>query len=180
MQDLLSKGDWKSQVAEGLPPEIADEVPLELFGQITGLPTGATHVPWDGPKLRVIEHRAHAQGHAALLVEECGVLIAGDMLSDVFVPMLDFSSPAPLDDYLAALQLFRAIADDVIAVVPGHGSVGNADELRARIELDRTYAQTLHDGGVSQDPRVVSPKEGWEWVADIHEGQVQQIAQKNS
>ena len=30
-----------------------------------------------------------AQGHAALLIEERGVLVAGDMLSDVLIPMLD-------------------------------------------------------------------------------------------
>ena len=38
MRDLLSDADWKARVAEGLPPEIAEEVPLDLFGLITGLP----------------------------------------------------------------------------------------------------------------------------------------------
>ena len=38
MRDLLSNADWKARVAEGLPPEIAEEIPLDLFGLITGLP----------------------------------------------------------------------------------------------------------------------------------------------
>ena len=71
IQDLLSKADWKAQVAEVLPPENAEEIPLDnLFGQITGLPAGTTYIPWDGPKIRVIEHQAHAPGHAALFIEE--------------------------------------------------------------------------------------------------------------
>ena len=82
MRDLRSNADWKARVAEGLPPEIAEETPLDLFGLITGLPAGTAQIPWDGPEVRIIEHPAHAPGHAALLIEERGVLVAGDMLSD--------------------------------------------------------------------------------------------------
>ncbi len=89
MRDLLSNADWKARVAEGLPPEIAEEIPLNLFGLITGLPARTAQIPWDGPEVRIIEHQAHAPGHAALFIEERGVLVAGDMLSDVLIPMLD-------------------------------------------------------------------------------------------
>ena len=137
MRDLLSNADWKARVAEGLPPEIAEEIPLDLFGLITGLPAETAQVPWDGPEVRIIEHPAHAQGHAALLIEERGVLVAGDMLSDVLVPMLDFSAADPIEDYLAALRLLEGVAGDVDVLVPGHGSVGGADQVHARIERDR-------------------------------------------
>ena len=52
MRDLLSDVDWKARVAEGLPPEIADEIPLDLFGLITGLPAETAQIPWDGPEVR--------------------------------------------------------------------------------------------------------------------------------
>jgi glyoxylase-like metal-dependent hydrolase (beta-lactamase superfamily II) len=75
MRDLLSRADWKAQVTEVLPPENAEEISLDdLFGRITGLPAGTTQVPWDGPKVRIIEHQAHASGHAALFIKERGVL----------------------------------------------------------------------------------------------------------
>ena len=179
MRDLLSDAGWKARVAEGLPPEIAEEIPLDLFGLITGLPAETAQIPWEGPKVRIIEHQAHAPGHAALLIEERGVLVAGDMLSDVLIPMLDFSAADPIEDYLAALQLLEGVADDVDDFVPGHGSIGGADELRGRIELDRAYVQALRDGGVPDDPRIgPSAKEGWEWVSDAHAGQLQQLAKK--
>ncbi|MFI6678474.1 MBL fold metallo-hydrolase [Kribbella sp. NPDC050470] len=182
MRDLRSNADWKERAAGGLPPEIADDTPLDLFGLITALPAETSQIPWDGPVVRIIEHPAHAQGHAALFVEESRVLVAGDMLSDLFVPMPDFEGAAdPIGDYLAGLQLLEAVADDADFVVPGHGTVGGAGQARARIELDRAYMHALRDGGAFDDPRIgPTAKEGWEWVSDIHEGNVHQLANSRS
>jgi glyoxylase-like metal-dependent hydrolase (beta-lactamase superfamily II) len=179
MRDLLSSADWRASVAEGLPPEIAEDVPLELFGLITALPAETEQIPWDGPRARIIEHQAHARGHAALFIEERGVLVAGDMLSDVLVPMLDLSAADPIEDYLTALKLFDHVARDVDVVVPGHGSVGTGDQLRARIHQDRAYVHALRDGTDFIDPRISpSAKPGWEWVSDVHTWQVQSLRQR--
>src|SRR5690606_19055139 len=121
-------------------------IPMELFGLITGLPEGTTRIPWDGPEVRIIEHRAHAPGHAALLIEERGVLVAGDMLSDVLVPMLDLDGDAdPVEEYLAALRLFDEVATHADVLIPGHGSVARADEIRARIDQDRAYVLAVRE-----------------------------------
>ncbi len=176
MRDLRSNADWMARVAEGLPPEIADEVPLDLFGLITALPSETAQIPWDGPRVRIIEHPAHAPGHAALVIEERGVLVAGDMLSDVFIPMLDDTADA-IEDYLVGLRLLEDEAGDVDVVVPGHGSVGGAGQARARIELDRAYLHALRDGRAPDDPRIgPSAKPGWEWVSEIHDGQAQRFS----
>ena len=149
IRDRLSDADWKARVAEVLPPDIAEQIPLDLLGLITGLPAETAQIPWDGPQVRIIEHQAHAPGHAALLIEERGVLVAGDMLSDILIPMLDLDGTAdPIEDYLAALRLLEGVADDVDVVIPGHGSVGGADQVRARIDQDRAYVQALRDGDV--------------------------------
>lgn len=173
---FLAGPDWVEQLQDGLPPEIADDVPLELFGELTALPEGATSVPWSGPEVRVLEHRGHAAGHAALLLPETGVLLAGDMLSDVLVPMPDLAAEDPLGDYLAALDLFEGVAASVAVVVPGHGRVGYAAALRARLDRDRAYVEALRDGREPADSRIgpdVDP--GWEWVADVHAGQLARL-----
>jgi glyoxylase-like metal-dependent hydrolase (beta-lactamase superfamily II) len=176
----LSNPNWKTDIVEELPPEIADDVPRDLLGLITGLPDKATHIPWDGPTVRIIEHNAHAPGHAALFIEDSKILIVGDMLSDVLIPMLNFAAADPIKDYLAGLKLIESVADDVDLFIPGHGSVGNAEDLRSRIKLDREYVQTLQDGKDPKgDPRISSPKKGWEWVADMHNGQAQGFTQKS-
>ena len=181
LSDLLVQDDWEAQVAEGLPPEIADDVPMELLGLVTPLPAGTTEVPWDGPRVRILEHRGHAPGHAALLVEDRGVLIAGDMLSDVLVPMLDLHGSADaVADYLDALRMFDGIAGSVEVVVPGHGSVGGAGELRERLDRDTAYVEALRDGRDARDPRITEPREGWEWVSYIHEGQLEALPGRNA
>ena len=177
MRDLLSKADWKARVAQGLPPEIAEEVPMDLFGLITGLPAETAQIPWDGPDVRIIEHPAHAQGHAALLIEERGVLVAGDMLSDILIPFPDLDAANPIEDYLVGLRLLEGVADDVDVVIPGHGSVGGADQVRARIEQDRAYVHALRDGQASDDSRIgPSATFGKDWLPGVYEWQRQQLA----
>jgi glyoxylase-like metal-dependent hydrolase (beta-lactamase superfamily II) len=181
LRDVLSRADWKARVAEMLPPDIGEQIPLDdLFGKIAGLDAGTTQIPWDGPDVRVIEHDAHAAGHAALLIQERRVLVAGDLLSDVLIPMLDLGAADPIKGYLATLQLLEGVADDVDVFIPGHGSVGGADQLRARIDQDRTYVQALRDGSDPGDPRIgPSAKEGWDWVAGVHGWQQQQLARRS-
>ncbi len=50
MQDVLSNADWKAGVAEGLPPEIAEDTPLDLYGLITGLPAETAQLPGTAPR----------------------------------------------------------------------------------------------------------------------------------
>ncbi|MFJ6538961.1 MBL fold metallo-hydrolase [Paenarthrobacter sp. NPDC091711] len=143
----------------------------------TLLPAGAAEIPWDGPTVRILEHQAHAPGHAALLIEERGVLVAGDMLSDILMPFLDLEATDPLADYLEALRQFGAVAGEVVAVVPGHGSVGGAEQLRERIAMDRAYVQALQKGRDPQDPRV-GPAAPLYWLADVHSWQLQRLAER--
>ena len=164
VRDLLSDPGAKADIIAHLDGTgIEEHVPLDLFGLIAGLPAGTARIPWDGPQVRIIEHQAHAPGHAALLIEERRVLVAGDTLSDVFIPVLDLSAADPMGDYLSALRLLDDVADVVDVVIPGHGSVGGADQVRARIDQDRAYVRALRDNQVVSDPRIgPSAKKGWE------------------
>lgn len=179
MRDLLSNADWRARVAEVVPPEIANDIPLDLFGRITGLSAETAQIPWDGPRVRIIEHPAHAQGHAALFIEERGVLVAGDMLSDVLVPFPDLDAADPIADYLVGLRLLEGVADDVDVLIPGHGSVCGADQVRARIDLDRAYVQALRDGQTPDDPRIgPSATYGADWLPGVYAWQREHFAQK--
>ncbi|QEW01307.1 MBL fold metallo-hydrolase [Microbacterium caowuchunii] len=180
LEEFRSHTDWRERAREALPPEIAEDVPLEPFGLITGLPPGTARLPWQGPGVRMLEHSAHAVGHAALVVATCRVLIGGDMLSDLFVPMPDIAGAGdPVADYLAGLRVLEDVAGEVDVFVPGHGSVCDAVGLRERIARDRAYMVALRDGGPFDDPRIgdaVPP--GWEWVGDLHAAQVAAYARR--
>ena len=180
VRDRLSDAGAKARVAALIPPDIVEQVPLDLLGLITGLPAETDRIPWVGPQVRIIEHQAHAPGHAALLIEERGVLVAGDLLSDVLIPMLDLNDTAdPIEDYLAALRLLEGVAGDVDVVVPGHGAIGGADQVHTRIDQDRAYVHALRDADVLSDPRVgPSATFGKDWLPGVHERQLQHLARR--
>jgi glyoxylase-like metal-dependent hydrolase (beta-lactamase superfamily II) len=178
-RDRLSDPGAKARVAGLIPADIVEQVPLDMLGLITGLPAELAQIPWDGPRVRIVEHQAHAPGHAALLIEERGVLVAGDMLSDVLIPMLDLNGSADqVEDYLAALRLLEGLAGDVDVIVPGHGTAGGADQVSARIEQDREYVRALRDARAASDPRVgPAATFGQDWLPGVHARQLQRLAQ---
>jgi glyoxylase-like metal-dependent hydrolase (beta-lactamase superfamily II) len=174
----LSDPDWRTSMAGLIPPDIADQIPLDdLFGRITGLPAETARIPWDGPEVRIIEHQAHAPGHAALLIGERGVLVAGDMLSDLLIPMLSPIAPDPIEDYLAALRLCEGVADAIEVLVPGHGSVAEAGQVRERIDQDRAYVDALRDAAVRDDPRTGPSARFGKEMTGVHERQLERVAQ---
>ena len=160
---------------------IPEQVPLDLLGLITGLPAEMAQIPWDGPHVRIVEHQAHAPGHAALLIEERGVLVAGDMLSDVLIPLLDLSDTAdPIEDYLVALRLLEGVAGNVDVFVPGHGSIGGADQVHARIDQDRAYVHAVRDADdLLSDPRLGPSAYGKDWLPGVHARQLQRLAARS-
>jgi glyoxylase-like metal-dependent hydrolase (beta-lactamase superfamily II) len=128
---------------------------LSLVGKVA--PLSATSIPWDGPAAEVIVHDGHAIGHGAVFLPDNGVLVAGDMCSDIEMPLLDPSMPAGLadrlEDYRTGLSRLTAVAG-VRQVVPGHGHVGDADEFRQRLTADFAYLDLLERGKPSGDPRI--------------------------
>jgi hydroxyacylglutathione hydrolase len=138
-----------------------------LFGAV--LPLDGTSIPWDGTAVQVIAHDGHAPGHGALFLPDSGVLIAGDMCSDIEVPLLETDSADPVGDYRTGLSRLAAVADDVRFVVPGHGHVGDGPELWRRIAADLAYLDALERGDSSEDPRITG------WLVAEHERQLAHI-----
>ena len=85
--------------AQAMAAESASGIPLELIALVTALPADGGPVPGE-----IIEHQAHAIGHAAVLLADRGVLLAGDMLSDVLIPLLDARRTHQVGAYKTALD----------------------------------------------------------------------------
>lgn len=150
-----------SGVQEGAPGH-----DLALFGQLTALAPDAGAIPWDGPQALVVTHDGHAPGHSAVFLPGTGTLIAGDMLSDIEIPLLDLAEPDPLGDYRTGLARLAELAG-VRQVVPGHGAVGDAAEFRRRVTADFGYLDGLASGTASADPRLTL-----DWLREPHELQL--------
>ena len=134
--------------AQEMATSSADGIPLDLIGLVTPLPA-AQEIPGE-----IIEHEAHAIGHAAVLLAEQGVLIAGDMFSDILIPILDPRRSDQVGAYETALDGLEDAAQNVDVLIPGHGAVAKGTEVAARVDADRGYIDALRRGG----PRRPAPR----------------------
>jgi glyoxylase-like metal-dependent hydrolase (beta-lactamase superfamily II) len=144
--------------------ESAPGIPLELLGLVTPLPADGGPVPGE-----IIEHQAHAAGHAAVLLADRGVLLAGDMLSDVLIPLLDPRRPGQVDVYESALDRLGEAARHADVLVPGHGAVAEGSEVAARLAADRAYIGALRRGEKSADARLSQ-----DWLSGPHQSNLEQ------
>ena len=145
-------------LAEYLTPDL-----IAIAGRLDPLPGG--ELPWFGPRARCVFHDAHAPGHLAVLVEQSGVLVAGDMLSDAELPM-PAATDLTLDTYLAGLEALRSAVAEASLLIPGHGTP--TPDPMARWSADLRYLDDLVSGRESADPRIADPEN-----AELHQANVQ-------
>jgi glyoxylase-like metal-dependent hydrolase (beta-lactamase superfamily II) len=151
--------------AQAMAAESASGVPLDLVALVTPLPADDGSVPGE-----IIVHEAHAVGHAAILLADRRVLVAGDMLSDVLIPLFDFRQDDQVGPYETALDRLEEAIEHVDVVVPGHGSVANGAEPAARLAADRAYIDALRRGAEPVDARLAAA----DWLRGPHQSNVEQ------
>jgi len=139
-----------------------DDYDWDLFGRLTALPDGTGLIPWDGPEAQLVVHNGHAPGHTGVFFPHAGVLVAGDMLSDLEIPLLDTEMDNAFANYREGLEKLAAVRE-VRWLVPGHGQVTDGAGFRARVDADRRYLDQLEAGQPFDDPRA---RPGW--LADHH------------
>jgi hydroxyacylglutathione hydrolase len=135
----------------GLISAVTEEAPghdLTLFARVQPHVDG--EIDWRGPRAVVVGHDAHAPGHGGVFLPDVGVLIAGDMCSDIEIPLLDAGSPDPFNAYRQGLELLAG-TPGIRVVVPGHGLPGDHAEFRRRVAADLAYLDAVQAGEVQED-----------------------------
>ena len=150
--------------AQAMAADSATGIPLDLVALLTPLSADGGPLPGE-----LVEHDAHAVGHAALLLADRGVLLAGDMLSDVLIPMLDPRRTGQVDAYATALDRLEQATRHVEVVVPGHGAVAVGPEVEARLAADRAYLDALRRGVDPVDARLEQ-----DWLSGPHRSNLEQ------
>lgn len=106
------------------------------------LPLEGDILAWSGPPARVIVHDAHVPGHTALHFPDLGLLVAGDMVSDIEPPGLDEGLPGDQRQiYLEGLAQLEQVPS-ISLFIPGHGRPGDDREFRRRLAADRRSLET--------------------------------------
>ncbi|MFE6970032.1 MBL fold metallo-hydrolase [Isoptericola sp. NPDC057653] len=143
----------------GHPPEV-----LDLLGRVDPIPAGEPGVPDPGgvlPPTEVVVHDGHAPGHGALWLPRDGVLVAGDLLSDVELPLPrdeisgGRGAVRDVEDHLAGLDRLAPLVARCAVLVPGHGAP--TSDPAPRLAADRRYLEAVLAGRASDDPRLALP-----------------------
>lgn len=148
---------YREQLLDALGPGWPAEL-AEIFGRVQVAVedlAGSTTEP-----IQLLEHDGHSPGHAALWLPERKVLIAGDMLSDLELPLPHH--PDDLASYLTGLQVLAPYVGQAAVLVPGHGSP--SWRPTERLDADRRYLDGLVAGIEVADGRRALPG-----MAEVHE-----------
>jgi glyoxylase-like metal-dependent hydrolase (beta-lactamase superfamily II) len=109
--------------------------PLSL-GQVQALPVPG-HVELGGQEIELHTADGHTADGMALWAPWAGVLVCGDYLSPVEIPML--SESGSRDAYLATLERLRPLVARAQWVVPGHGAPIEGARASAILDEDVRY-----------------------------------------
>jgi len=92
----------------------------------------------------------HTADGAALFAPGAAVLVCGDYLSDVEIPMI--SSGGSLAEYRSTLARLAPLVERAATVVPGHGSPLDREAALGVLDEDARYLEALERG--EQRPRL--------------------------
>jgi glyoxylase-like metal-dependent hydrolase (beta-lactamase superfamily II) len=123
---------------------------LRLVGQVRPAPAD---LDFAGTPVELVVHDGHVPGHAAVWLPAARVLLAGDMLSDVELPLP--LEPDDLPAYLAGLDALAPYVAVAEVLVPGHGHP--TSRPADRLDADRRYLDALLAGRDPDDPRRANP-----------------------
>jgi glyoxylase-like metal-dependent hydrolase (beta-lactamase superfamily II) len=136
-------GEWHDELVASLDADYRRDLPDSFVG-LRPVPTDLVPEPFGGSAdddepVELIVHDGHAPGHTAVWLPERRTLLAGDMLSDIELP-LPFH-PDDLDGYLAALDALAPIVARADVLIPGHGHP--TDRPLDRLDADRAYLDAV-------------------------------------
>jgi glyoxylase-like metal-dependent hydrolase (beta-lactamase superfamily II) len=154
-----SRGDLVQPLIGDIPDDLVD-----LAGRIR--PLAELRLDLAGRDVVLHAHDAHARGHLAVEIPDAGVLIAGDMLSDIELPYPDADEP-DLGLYLDGLDRLAPVVSRCTVLIPGHGSPTH--DPMARLDADRRYLDAVMSGSPVDDPRLAN-----EGMREIHQRTVEQ------
>ena len=147
------RDDLVASLGDGWPPELA-----AARGTFEPAPDRLTG--WDEP-IELVVHDGHAPGHTAVWLPARGVLLAGDMLSDVELPLP--LAPDDLPAYLGGLDVLAPYVARAAVLVPGHGTSDRESPATAG-RRPSVISTPCTQGGEPDDPRRAN-----DGMAEVHE-----------
>ena len=142
---LLAGADTAERLRDGsaVLRELADaDAELYLDRHVLPRLDGAREA--DGLALETVDAPGHARDGTAFFDPAAGVLLAGDYLIEVEIPLV--SEAGSPEAYLATLDRLAPLVARAEVVVPGHGPALSRARALELLDLDRRYVADLESG----------------------------------
>ena len=127
---------------------VVRERPLSL-GAVQSLPEPGKLEIGGGREIAVLPASGHTADGVAFWCDWLGLLVCGDYLSPVEIPML--SPGGSLEAYLETLARLEPAVRTAETIVPGHGGAIGRDGALRVLEEDRAYLEALRERGDSAE-----------------------------
>jgi glyoxylase-like metal-dependent hydrolase (beta-lactamase superfamily II) len=121
---------------------VSRPAPLAL-GQVQALPVPG-RLDLGETELELHPAEGHTADGTALFARPFGLLVVGDYLSNLEIPMI--SPGGSLEEYRATLARLGALVEEADTVVPGHGSPHDRDNALRLLDEDVDYLDALERG----------------------------------
>jgi glyoxylase-like metal-dependent hydrolase (beta-lactamase superfamily II) len=122
---------------------VIDRAPLQL-GALQSLPTPGRVELGPDRELELHATAGHTLDGAAFWLPWARVLVCGDYLSPVEIPMI--SPGGSLADYRSTLGALAPVVERAEVVVPGHGRPSDRETARRLLDEDGEYLDALERG----------------------------------
>ncbi|WP_461519133.1 MBL fold metallo-hydrolase [Porticoccus sp.] len=180
VRQMLSVDNRLSAFNRDIKALTSDGLPVITFSRDTSF-----HM--NGETIRVFHvANAHTDGDAVVHFQNANVIHAGDVWFNGFYPFIDVEHGGSLAGMLEASNQIIALSDEQTKIIPGHGPVGNLEELvhyRDMLSQVLTEMRALKSQGksrqeiISQQP-IKSLNEEWgdgfltaeKWLEIIYNG----------
>jgi glyoxylase-like metal-dependent hydrolase (beta-lactamase superfamily II) len=125
----MSSEQVLGQLGTRVPPSPPEALPRITFAKELDL-------HWNGEDVRIIHiPPGHTDGDCLVFFQQADVLHTGDIYFNGVYPFIDVNADGSIDGMIQAVDLALALANEDTRIIPGHGKLSNAAELREYREM---------------------------------------------
>lgn len=123
VREQLVSGSYLAAFDKSAPPASKQALPVVTFAEeitfhLNNDTVHAVHIP-----------HAHTDGDSFIHFKQANVIHAGDVFFNGFYPFIDVDHGGTLRGMIIATDAILALADDQTRIIPGHGPIGDKEQL---------------------------------------------------
>lgn len=148
VRERMSNEQYMAAFNRTTPPAPEGALPVITF-------TESIKFHWNNEEIEIVHvDPAHTDGDSLVIFRDSNVIHMGDVYFAGMYPFIDTSTGGSLDGMIKGVEKALKEIDSNTKVIPGHGTLSNAKELREYDKMLKTVSERVHkllDSGKTRD-----------------------------